>query len=171
MAKLPMTQPEPLQSQLSEDSFVSVASAASYHRLSLWEDVASDIALQGDWARDVLNDFGWSPTTVEHSMTKKYEMFLRGSMDFISCVRSPCNEHFNLHSCMDTSVLCTSIQARYLPLPAPFNHHHPHKPTFYCRFFNVYTDQPVPAHSRLVYRLSVINLTHAYPGTYVFCFT
>ena len=36
--------------------------------------------------------------------------------------------------------------------------------------FNVYTDQPVPAHSRLVYRLGVINLIHAYPGTYVFCF-
>ena len=44
--------------------------------------------------------------------------------------------------------------------------------TFYCRFFNVYTDQPVPAHSRLVYRLSVINLIHAYPGTYMsFAFT
>jgi hypothetical protein len=70
-AKLPMTQPEPLQSQLSDDSFVSVASAESYHRLSLWEDVAGDIPLQDDWARDVLHDLGWSPTTVEHSMTGK----------------------------------------------------------------------------------------------------
>src|SRR6266702_580021 len=71
LAKLPMTQPEPLQPQLSDDSFVSVASAASYQRLSLWEDVAADVAIQDDWARDVLNDFGWSPTTVEHSMTGK----------------------------------------------------------------------------------------------------
>ena len=69
--KLPITQPEPLQSQLSDDSFVSVASAESYHRLSLWEDVACDIPVQDDWARDVLHDFGWSPTTVEHSMTGK----------------------------------------------------------------------------------------------------
>ena len=71
LAKLPLNQPEPLQPQLSDDSFVSVASAASYHTLSLWEDVTGDVALQGDWARDVLNDFGWSPTTVEHSMTGK----------------------------------------------------------------------------------------------------
>ena len=71
LAKLPKSQPEPLQAQLSDDSFVSVASAASYHRLSLWEDVTSDIALQGDWARDVLNDFGWSSTAVEHNMTGK----------------------------------------------------------------------------------------------------
>ena len=71
LAKLPLTQPEPLQPQLSDDSFVSVASAASYHTLSLWEDVTGDVALQDDWARDVLNDFGWSPTTVEHSMTGK----------------------------------------------------------------------------------------------------
>ncbi|KAH8979226.1 hypothetical protein EDB86DRAFT_3089293 [Lactarius hatsudake] len=71
LAKLPTTQPEPLQPQLSDDSFVSVASAASYQRLSLWEDVADDIAIRDDWARNVLNDFGWSPTTVEHSMTGK----------------------------------------------------------------------------------------------------
>ena len=71
LAKSPMTQPEPLQPQLSDDSFVSVASAASCHRLSLWEDVTGDIALKDDWARDVLNDFGWSPTAVEHSMTGK----------------------------------------------------------------------------------------------------
>ncbi|KAI9461222.1 hypothetical protein BJY52DRAFT_1117257 [Lactarius psammicola] len=71
LAKLPMTQPEPLQPELSDDSFVSVASATSYQRLSLWEDVADDIAIRDDWARDVLNDFGWSPTTVEHSMTEK----------------------------------------------------------------------------------------------------
>ncbi len=43
-------------------------------------------------------------------------------------------------------------------------------PTFHRPFFHVYTEQTVPAHSRLVYQLSVINLTHAYPGTYVFCF-
>jgi hypothetical protein len=66
-----MTQPEPLQPQLSDDSFVSVASTGSCHRLSLWEDVTGDIALQDDWARDVLSDFGWSPTAVEHSMTGK----------------------------------------------------------------------------------------------------
>ncbi|KAI9442424.1 hypothetical protein H4582DRAFT_1809421 [Lactarius indigo] len=71
LAKLPTTQPEPLQPQLSDDSFVSAASAASYQRLSLWEDVANDIAIRDDWARNVLNDFGWSPTTVEHSMTGK----------------------------------------------------------------------------------------------------
>lgn len=71
LPKLPMTQPEPLQPQLSDDSFVSVESAASYHRLSLWEDVAGDSAVQDDWARDVLNDLGWSPTTVEHSVTGK----------------------------------------------------------------------------------------------------
>lgn len=71
LAKLPTTQPEPLQPQLSDDSFVSVPSAASYQRLSLWEDVADDIAIRDDWARNVLNDFGWSPTTVEHSMTGK----------------------------------------------------------------------------------------------------
>src|ERR1700761_1225855 len=73
------------------------------------------------------------------------------------------------HACTDTFVLCTSIQAR-------------HPPFFFLIIiplailsstidsFNVYTDQPVPAHSRLVYRLGVINLIHAYPGTYVFCF-
>ncbi len=60
LPKPPVTQPEPLQSQLSDDSFVSVASAASYHRLSLWEDVGGDPSLQDDWARDMLTDFGWS---------------------------------------------------------------------------------------------------------------
>ena len=71
LPKLPMTQPEPLQPQLSDDSFVSLSSAESYHRLSLWEDVVTgDVPLQDDWARDVLHDLGWSPTAVEHSIGK-----------------------------------------------------------------------------------------------------
>lgn len=68
--ELPLSQPEPLQPQLSEDSFVSVSSA-TYRRLSLLRDDPSDGALQDDWARRVLNDLGWSPTAVEHSMTGK----------------------------------------------------------------------------------------------------
>jgi hypothetical protein len=64
--KLPLSQPEPLQPQLSEDSFVSVSSA-TYRRLSLLkEDGAQD-----NWTRDLLNDLGWSPTAVEHTMTGK----------------------------------------------------------------------------------------------------
>ncbi|KAI0268623.1 hypothetical protein BC834DRAFT_968086 [Gloeopeniophorella convolvens] len=66
LTKLPVPRPEPLQPQLSDDSFVSVASATSYHRLSLWEDDA-DTSPQDDWAKSVFKDVGWSPTTVEHS--------------------------------------------------------------------------------------------------------
>ena len=58
-----------------------------------------------------------------------------------------------------------------LPLSAPpFFHHYHHPPTILPSIVEslMYTDHPVLAHSRLVYRLSVINLTHAYPGTYVF---
>jgi hypothetical protein len=65
------SQPEPLQPQLSDDSFVSVSSATSYHRLSLWKSSAGDAAVQDDWARNVLTDLGWSPAAVEHSMTGK----------------------------------------------------------------------------------------------------
>ena len=62
--KSALSQPEPLQPQLSEDSFISVSSA-TYRRLSLLkEDAAHD-----NWTRDLLNDLGWSPTAVEHSMT------------------------------------------------------------------------------------------------------
>jgi hypothetical protein len=67
--KLPVSQPEPLQPQLSEDSFVSVSSA-TYHRLSLLKD-DSGRGAQDNWTRDLLNDLGWSPTAVEHSMTGK----------------------------------------------------------------------------------------------------
>ena len=67
--KLPLSQPEPLQSQLSEDSFVSVSSA-TYRRLSLLKDGAGSSA-QDNWSRDLLNDLGWSPTAVEHTMTGK----------------------------------------------------------------------------------------------------
>ena len=54
--------------------------------------------------------------------------------------------------------------------PPPFFHHYHHPPTILPSIVEslMYTDHPVLAHSRLVYRLSVINLTHAYPGTYVF---
>ena len=72
---------------------------------------------------------------------------------------------------MDTSVLYTSIQEQSLPISALFFfHHHHHPPTTLPSTVEslMYTDHPVLAHSRLVYRLSVINLTHAYPGTYVF---
>ncbi|KAI0305522.1 hypothetical protein B0F90DRAFT_1815135 [Multifurca ochricompacta] len=69
LPKLPLSQPEPLQPQLSDDSFVSVSSTESYHRLSLWENEAGKGALPDDWARNVLNDLGWSPTTVAHSMS------------------------------------------------------------------------------------------------------
>ncbi|KAH9956913.1 hypothetical protein BC827DRAFT_1157555 [Russula dissimulans] len=65
------SQPEPLQPQLSDESFVSVSSASSYRRLSLWRGGTGDGTLQDDWARNVLNDLGWSPTAVEHSMTGK----------------------------------------------------------------------------------------------------
>ncbi len=68
-SKLPLSQPEPLQPQLSEDSFVSVSSA-TYRRLSLLKDDTGSGAEDG-WARDLLNDLGWSPTTVEHSVTGK----------------------------------------------------------------------------------------------------
>ena len=61
--KFPLPQPEPLQPQLSDDSFVSVSSA-TYRRLSLSKD--DNGALQDDWARNVLNDLGWSPTAFEH---------------------------------------------------------------------------------------------------------
>ena len=67
--KLPLSQPEPLQSQLSEDSFVSVSSAM-YRRLSLLKDDSGN-GTQDDWSRELLNDLGWSPTTLEHSMTGK----------------------------------------------------------------------------------------------------
>ncbi|KAH9994977.1 hypothetical protein BJV74DRAFT_795355 [Russula compacta] len=72
-AKLPLSQPEPLQPQLSDDSFVSVSSASSYHRLSLWKGNPGESGPgpQDNWARNVLNDLGWSPTAVEHSMTGK----------------------------------------------------------------------------------------------------
>ena len=69
--RLSLSQPEPLQPQLSDDSFVSVSSASSYHRLSLWKNGTGDDALQNDWARNVLTDLGWSPAAVEHSMTGK----------------------------------------------------------------------------------------------------
>jgi hypothetical protein len=64
--KLPLSQPEPLQPQLSEDSFLSVSSA-TYRRLSLLKENDA----QDNWTRDLLNDLGWSPTAVEHSMTGK----------------------------------------------------------------------------------------------------
>ena len=67
--KLPLS--EPLQPQLSDDSFVSVSSATSYQRLSLLKDNTGNGALQDDWARNVLNDLGWSPTALEHNMTGK----------------------------------------------------------------------------------------------------
>ena len=63
--KLSLSQPEPLQPQLSDDSFVSVSSPSSYRRLSLWRSGAGD---KDDWARNVLTDLGWSPAAVEHSM-------------------------------------------------------------------------------------------------------
>jgi hypothetical protein len=69
--KLSLSQPEPLQPQLSDDSFVSVSSTSSYRRLSLWKSGTGDAALQDDWARNVLTDLGWSPAAVEHSMTGK----------------------------------------------------------------------------------------------------
>jgi hypothetical protein len=64
--KLSLSQPEPLQPQLSDDSFVSVSSPSSYRRLSLWKSGTSE---NKDWARDVLSDLGWSPAAVEHSIT------------------------------------------------------------------------------------------------------
>lgn len=67
--KLPLSQPEPLQPQLSEDSFVSVSSA-TYRRLSLLKDDTGSGA-QNNWSRDLLNDLGWSPTAVEHTMSGK----------------------------------------------------------------------------------------------------
>lgn len=65
----PLSQPEPLQPQLSDDSFVSVSSASSYQRLSLSKD--DNGALQDSWARNVLNDLGWSPTAFEHNTIGK----------------------------------------------------------------------------------------------------
>jgi len=70
-AMLSFSQAGPLQPQLSDESFVSVSSASSYRRLSLWKSGTGDGTLQDDWARNVLNDLGWSPTAVEHSMTRK----------------------------------------------------------------------------------------------------
>jgi RhoGAP domain len=61
LPKLSLPQPEPLQPQLSEDSFVSVASG-----LSFLDDHIGDGVLREDWARKVFNDLGWSPTAVEH---------------------------------------------------------------------------------------------------------
>ena len=60
-----------------------------------------------------------------------------------------------------------AVSPNFSPL---FFHHHHHPPTTLPSTVEslMYTDHPVLAHSRLVYRLSVINLTHAYPGTYVF---
>jgi len=65
--KLPLSQPEPLQPQLSDDSFVSVSSE-TYRRLSLLKDNTGN-GSPDKWARDVFNDLGWSPTKVEHGMT------------------------------------------------------------------------------------------------------
>lgn len=65
--KLSLSQPEPLQPQLSDDSFVSVSSPSSYRRLSLWK--SGGAGENKDWARDVLSDLGWSPAAVEHSIT------------------------------------------------------------------------------------------------------
>jgi len=70
-AMLSFSQAEPLQPQLSDESFVSVSSTSSYRRLSLWRSGTGDSSLQDDWARNVLSDLGWSPTAVEHSMTGK----------------------------------------------------------------------------------------------------
>jgi RhoGAP domain len=65
LPKLPLSQPEPLQPQLSEDSFVSVASDSSYPGLSFLDDHIGDGVLRDDWARNVFNDLGWNPTAVE----------------------------------------------------------------------------------------------------------
>ncbi|KAI0256190.1 hypothetical protein BJV78DRAFT_1278730 [Lactifluus subvellereus] len=70
LPKLSLSKPEPLQPQLSDDSFVSVSSA-SYRGLSFLDDHIGDGALRDDWARNVFNDLGWSPTTVEHGMPGK----------------------------------------------------------------------------------------------------
>ena len=67
--KLPLSQPEPLRPQLSEDSFLSVSSA-TYRRLSLLKDDSGSGA-QDNWTRDLLNDLGWSPTAFEHNTTGK----------------------------------------------------------------------------------------------------
>jgi hypothetical protein len=71
LPKLSLSKPEPLQPQLSEDSFVSLASPASYHGLSFLDDHIGDGALKDEWARNVFNDLGWSPTTVEQAMPGK----------------------------------------------------------------------------------------------------
>ena len=72
LPKLSLSKPEPLQPQLSEDSFVSLASPASYHGLSFLDDHhIGDGALRDEWARNVFSDLGWSPTTVEHAMPGK----------------------------------------------------------------------------------------------------
>ena len=66
--KLSLSHPDPLQPQLSEDSFLSVSSAA-YRRLSLLKDDTGSGA-HDKWTRDLLNDLGWSPTAVEHTIGK-----------------------------------------------------------------------------------------------------